>query len=55
MPRSRSMSLESMTRSATCLVFPEYAALLEHLVHQGGLAMVNVGDDGNVADIVHES
>ena len=31
------------------LVLPEGAALLEHLVHQGGLAMVHVGDDGDVS------
>ena len=31
------------------LIFPVDAALLEHLVHQGGLAMVNVSNDGNVA------
>ena len=33
------------------LIFPERAALLEHLVHEGGLAVVDVGDDGNVAQI----
>ena len=31
------------------LVLPVNAALLEHLVHQSGLAVVNVGDDGNVS------
>ena len=31
------------------LVFPESAALLEHLVHEGGLAVVNVGDDGDIS------
>ena len=34
------------------LVFAVNAALLEHLVHEGGLAVVNVGDDGNVAKLV---
>ena len=34
------------------LIFPESAALLEHLVHQSGLAMVNVGDNSHVAQIV---
>ena len=42
--RSRSRSLESMTRSTVSLVLPVDAALLEHFVHQGGLAVVNVGD-----------
>ena len=28
-----------------------YAALLQHLVHQGGLAVVNVGDDGYVSQM----
>ena len=31
------------------LVFPVDAALLEHLVHQGGLAVVHVGDNGDVS------
>ena len=34
------------------LVFTENAALLEHFIHQSGLAVVNVGDDSDVADIV---
>ena len=34
------------------LIFPVNTALLEHFVHQGGLAMVNVGDDGNVANFI---
>ena len=33
------------------LAFAEDAALLEHGVHQRGLAVVDVGDDGDVADI----
>ena len=31
------------------LVIPVYTALLEQLVHEGGFAMVNVSNDGNVA------
>ena len=31
------------------LVLPVHAALLEHLVHQGGLAVVHVGDNGYVS------
>ena len=34
------------------LVFPIDAALLEHLVHQGGFAVVNMGDDGDIADFI---
>ena len=34
------------------LIFPVNAALLEHFVHQRGLAVVNVGDDGNVANFI---
>ena len=34
------------------LVFAVDAALLEHFVHQGGLAVVNVGDDGNIAQFL---
>ena len=31
------------------LVFAEYAALLEHFVDQRGFAVVNVGNDGDIA------
>ena len=31
------------------LVIPEGAPLLEHLVHQGGLSVVHVGDDGDIS------
>ena len=30
----------------------EHTRVFEHLVDQGGLAMVNVGDDGDVADLL---
>ena len=33
------------------LVFPVDAALLQHFVHKGGLAVVNVRDDGNITNI----
>ena len=33
------------------LVRPEYAALTQQAVHQRGLAVVNVGNYGNVTDI----
>ena len=35
------------------LIFTVDAALLEHLVDQGGLAVVNVGDDGDVSQFLH--
>ena len=38
-----------MTRSATCFVLAENAALAEHGVDQRGLAMVDVRDDGDIA------
>ena len=31
------------------------AGLLEHLVDQRGLAVVNVGDDGDVSELIHKS
>jgi hypothetical protein len=34
------------------LVGPKDAALPEHGVHQGGLAVIDVGDDGQVANVV---
>ncbi|MPM29916.1 hypothetical protein SDC9_76458 [bioreactor metagenome] len=33
------------------LILAVYAALFEHLVHQGRLAVVNVGNDGNVSQL----
>ncbi len=35
------------------LIFAVYAALLEHLVHQGGFSVVNMGDDGYISQIIH--
>ena len=32
------------------LIFPVNAALLQHFVNQGSLTVVNVGNDGNIAD-----
>ena len=34
------------------LIFPVDAALLQHFVHQGGLAVVDVGNDRNVSDLI---
>ena len=33
------------------LIFTVYAALLQHLIHQRGLAVVNVGDNGDVSQL----
>ena len=51
MPRSRSWSIESMTRSVSCLVRGEHAGLAQHRVDERGLAVVDVGDDRHVADV----
>ena len=37
------------------LVLPVDAGLLEHLVHQGGLAVVHVGDYGYVSQLIHKA
>ena len=50
-PRSRSRSPESMTRSVTCLIFVVFAALLQHFVHKRGLTVIDVCDYRNVAQI----
>jgi hypothetical protein len=50
-PRSRSRSLLSIARSATAWLVAEGARLLEQLVDQRGLAVVDVGDDGDIAQI----
>ena len=34
------------------LVLPEGARELEHLIHQGGLAVIDVGHDRQVADLL---
>ena len=34
------------------LVLAENAALLEHFVYQGGLAVVNVGNNGNISQFL---
>ena len=52
MPRSRSRSFESITRSIDGFVVAEDAALLEHGVDQRGLAVVDVRDDGDIANVV---
>jgi hypothetical protein len=34
------------------LVFTESSGLLKQLINQGGLAVVNVGNNGNIANFV---
>ena len=51
MPRSRSRSLESRMQLADELAGAELAALAQQAVDQRGLAVVDVGDDGDVADV----
>jgi len=52
MPRSFSSALLSMTRSTTALRASKGAGLAQQLVDQRGLAMVDVGDDGDVAKVL---
>ena len=51
MPRSRSRSLESMRALGHVLVLAHRTGLLQQLVDQRRLAMVDMGDDGDIADI----
>ena len=51
MPFSRSRSPESMTRSTTAWLDAERAGLAQHRVHERGLAVVDVRDDGDVAQV----
>ena len=37
-------------RSTTCFVFAEEAALPKHGVNECGLAVIDVRDDGDIAD-----
>ena len=34
------------------LIFPIDAALLQHFVHQRGLAVVDMGNDGNISNFI---
>ena len=51
MPRSRSRSFEVHRAFDHALVVAERAGLLQQPVDQGGFAMVDVGDDGDIAQI----
>ena len=51
MPRSRSRSLRVDRALLHLLVGAESAALAQQLIDQRGLAMVDMGDDGDVAHI----
>ena len=53
MPRSRSRSLESMRALLHLLIVAHRAGLLQELIDQRGLAMVDMGNDGDITDI-HE-
>ena len=53
-PRSRSRGLESMMSSPTCWRSWKALSLLEEGVNEGGLAVVDVGDDGEVAEVLVE-
>ena len=55
MPRSRSNVVGVHDAIRHLLILAEHAALLQHLVHQRGLAVVNVGDNSNISNIIHES
>ena len=52
MPFSRSRSIESITRSATTWLTRNDARLAQHRVDERRLAVVDVGDDGEVAQVV---
>ena len=49
MPRLFSRSFESIATGNELLVCPERSRLPEHVVDQRCLAVINVGDNGNVA------
>ena len=51
MPFSRSRSPESIDAVVDVLVRAERAGLPQHGVDEGGLAVVDVGDDGDVAEV----
>ena len=51
MPRSRSSSFEFERALGDLLVGAEGAGLAQQRIDQGGLAVVDMGDDRDVADI----
>ncbi len=51
-PRSRSRSFESRMHVALQLAVAVFAALAQQGVDQSRLAVVDVGDDGNIADVL---
>ena len=51
MPRSRSRSFGIHDPLGDALVLAERAGLLQELVDEGRLAVVDVGDDGDVAKL----
>ena len=53
MPRSFSMSIESSTWASICR--SASPAALNQAIGQGGLAMVNVRNDGKISDVLHQA
>ena len=51
MPRSRSRSFEVHDPFGDALVVAEGAGLLQEPVDEGRLAVVDVGDDGDIAEL----
>ena len=51
MPRSRSRSFESSDALGHALVLAKRAGLLEKRVDEGGLPLVDMGDDGDIAKL----
>jgi hypothetical protein len=49
MPRSRSRSMLSMSRSAVSWPAPKHTGLAEKGVDESGFPMINMGDNGNIA------
>jgi hypothetical protein len=52
-PRSRSRSLLSRIRSPVTSCSLNSWLRMDHFVNKGGLAVVNVGDNGDVANVFH--
>ena len=38
---------------AEILGLPHEVGLVDHAVHEGGLAMIHVGDDRDISDVLH--
>ena len=51
MPRSRSLRVGIHDEVDDVLVVPKDVGVAQHGVDEGGLAVVDVGDDGDVAEV----